>query len=31
MIDSNKVSTIIHLQKKLKNYVTSLKTACTNR
>ncbi|MDW0166070.1 MAG: tryptophan synthase subunit alpha [Nitrososphaeraceae archaeon] len=31
MINSNKVSTIIHLQNKLKNYVKSLKTACTNR
>lgn len=31
MINSNKVSNIIHLQNKLKNYVKSLKTACTNR
>lgn len=31
IIDSNKVSNIIHLQNKLKNYVKSLKSACTNR
>ena len=31
MINSNKVSNIIHLQNKLKNYVKSLKTATTNR
>lgn len=31
IIDSNKVTNIIHLQNKLKNYVKSLKSACTNR
>ena len=31
MINSNKDSNIIHLQNKLRNYVKSLKTACTNR
>lgn len=31
MINSNKVSNIIHLQNKLKNYIKSLKSATTNR
>lgn len=31
IIDSKKVTNIIHLQNKLKNYVKSLKSACTNR